>query len=221
MNSDKFQDVPQTYKFYSELFDEYGPTAQGLGWGTKGLQHLRFETLTSPWILKGLSILDVGCGVCDLFEFLLPKEIKSYTGIDFVDSYCAYARSRFPHSIFDLVKADIYSLPEFPICDIALVSGTFNVMDSRSEDENYQRIQSVMSKMHKSTNVGFSINFLNDATTYRVKSLFYANSETILAIARGISRRVAISHFEFPFEYTIHVWCRDAYNSDTSLYTQT
>ena len=53
--------------------------------------------------------------------------------------------------------------------------------------------------MGAAAEIGFSVNFLSDATTYRDKSLFYPSSEIILAIARQISRRVLITHFEFPF----------------------
>ena len=86
-----------------------------------------------------------------------------------------------------------------PTCDIAFASGTFNVMDGQSEAENYERIQSIMSRIGAAAEIGFSVNFLSDATTYRDKSLFYPSSEIILAIARQISRRVLITHFEFPF----------------------
>lgn len=200
------------------MFDTFGPTAQGLGWGTKGLQHLRFQALTSPWTLEGQSVLDIGSGICDLYEFLKPQLISRYVGIDFVDSYYEFAKVQYRDSIFEVIKADIYSLPDFPKCDIALASGTFNVMDALSEAESYQRIQLTMSKLSVAARVGFSINFLSDATTYRDNSLFYANSEAILAIARKTSRRVMLSHFEFPFEFTIHVWSRDSYDPNRSLF---
>jgi SAM-dependent methyltransferase len=200
------------------MFDAFGATAQGMGWGTKGLQHLRFQALTSPWTLEGKSVLDIGCGICDLYNFLKPKLISQYVGIDFVDSYYRFAKLQYRDPIFEVIKADIYSLLSFPCCDIALASGTFNVMDAQSEAENYQRIQLTMSRMRAAARIGFSINFLSDATTYRDNSLFYANSETILAIARKISRRVLLSHVEFPFEFTIHVWSEDSYDSNKSLF---
>ena len=212
--------VGATYRFYSEMFDTFGPTAQGMGWGTKELQRLRFQALTRPWTLEGKSVLDIGSGICDLYKFLKPKLISQYKGIDFVDSYYTFAKLKYEDPDFEVIKSDIYSLLSFPRCDIALASGTFNVMDAQSEAENYQRIHMTMAKMRAATQVGFSINFLSDATTYRDNSLFYANSEAILAIARKTSRRVLLSHVEFPFEFTVHVWSDDSYDSNKSLFCE-
>jgi len=217
------KDTPQhsnksTQRFYSKMFAEFGPSPQGLGWGTKGLQALRFEALSRVWDFDERVILDVGCGICDLYEFVEPRGIKRYIGIDFVDAYCEFARGRFSGPKFEVINRDLFSSQNLPLCDIALASGTFNVMDFESEDENYSAIDSVMNRLRAACRVGFSVNFLSDATTFRDKSLFYAKSERILSIARRVSRRILISHFEFPFEYTIHVWCDESFETSSSLY---
>jgi SAM-dependent methyltransferase len=218
--SDTPQDAASSaHSFYSRMYEAYGPSAQGLGWGTKDLQMFRFEALSRVWDFKDRTVLDVGCGLCDLYGYLAPKGIKRYIGIDFVAAYCEYARRRFVDPSVEILHQDLYSSQPLPSCDIALVSGTFNVMNSESEDENYTSIQKMMEGLREACKVGFSINFLSDATTFRDSTLFYANSETILSIARGVSRRLLISHFEFPFEYTLHVWCDDRYDAASSLYS--
>ena len=219
MDRHNSQEPDLTYNFYSKMFEAFGPSAEGLGWGSKGLQYRRFETLTRPWRMEGTSVLDVGCGICDLYQFLKFK-VAHYVGLDFLESYCNVARSRFTDPSFEVINSDIYSLSELPTCDIAFASGTFNVMDGQSEAENYERIQSIMLRMGAAAEIGFSVNFLSDATTYRDKSLFYPSSEIILAIARQISRRVLITHFEFPFEFTLHVCSTDSYDATTSLFIQ-
>ena len=206
------------HNFYSRMHASFGPSAQGLGWGTKDLQVLRFEALSRVWDFRDRTVLDVGCGICDLYEYLIPKGVNRYIGIDFVEAYCRYARGRFSGSSIEIIHRDLYSSQPLPSCDIALVSGTFNVMNSESEDENYSAIKSVMGRLKVACNIGFSINFLSDATTFRDRNLFYANSEKVLSIARGVSRRLLISHFEFPFEYTLHIWCDDTYKLSNSLY---
>jgi SAM-dependent methyltransferase len=207
-----------TQDFYLRMYTEFGPTPQGLGWGKKDLQSLRFEALSRFWDFRERVILDLGCGVCDLYKFVEPKGIARYIGIDFVDAYCEFAREHFSDSNFEIVNQDLFSDQPLPICDIALASGAFNVMDFESEEENYSAIECLMKKLRVACKVGFSVNFLSDATTFRDKNLFYANSEKILSIARGLSRRLLISHFEFPFEYTLHVWCDDTYEPSSSLY---
>lgn len=163
-------------------------------------------------------MLDIGCGICDLYPYLVPKGIKHYIGIDFLQEYCNYARGRFSGTNIEIIQQELYSSQPLPHSDIALASGTFNVMDTESNDDSYSAIENIMRRLRAACKVGFSINFLSDATTFRDQTLFYANSERILTIARGISRRLLISHFEFPFEFTLHVWSDDRYKASDSLY---
>lgn len=207
-----------THDFYSRMYAEFGPSPQGLGWGTKGLQTLRFEALSGVWDFRERVLLDVGCGICDLYEFVRQRGINRYIGVDFVDAYCEFARGRFSDPEFEVIHRDLFASQSLPLCDIALASGTFNVMDFESEDKNYSAIENVMTRLRAACRVGFSINFLSDATTFRDESLFYANSERILSIARRVSRRLLISHFEFPFEYILHVWSDESYEESSSLY---
>lgn len=200
------------------MYAAFGPSPQGLGWGSKNLQALRFEALSRFWEFHERVVLDVGCGICDLYEYLRPRAINRYIGIDFVDAYCEFARGRFSDSKFEVLNRDLFSSQTLPSCDIALASGTFNVMDFVSEDESYNAIEKVMNQLRSVCRMGFSMNFLSDATTFRDENLFYANSERILSIARGISRRLILSHFEFPFEFVLHVWSDEKYDASKSLY---
>jgi SAM-dependent methyltransferase len=209
----------RTVDFYRSVYSKHGASEAGVGWGMKNLQTKRFESLTRHWDLSNKSVLDIGAGLGDLFDYLKPHGIGEYTGIEQVAEFCDAAMARFHGSGFDFIQSDIYGIDAFPTVDVSLISGTFNVMRFSSEEECYSAIDGVLRKLMQSTREGIAINFLSDDTTFRSPDLFYANSEIILGLARAVSRRVVLSHFDLPFEFCLYIWTNDEYLADTSRFS--
>jgi len=169
--------------------------------------------------LRDASILDLGAGTADLFEWLVPHKIKSYVGLELMPFYCNAARKRFSSPKFEILERDIYAESSYPHVDFGVASGTFYLATDKEPEVQYEQILGVLELLKKSCDIGFAVNFLADTTTFRDASLFYANSERILQMARRLSRRVVLSHFDFPFEFTLYVWGDDLYDTATSRYT--
>src|SRR5690242_20611090 len=69
---------------YNERLSRLGYSPESLGWGGgKERQFLRFKILCEIGIEKDDSILDVGCGFADLYEYLtITGWSGRYTGVD-------------------------------------------------------------------------------------------------------------------------------------------
>jgi len=68
-------------------------------WADAASQQRRFEVLAENADLTGRTILDVGCGLGDLWAFLQARGIRAdYTGVDVLPSMMALARERQAHS---------------------------------------------------------------------------------------------------------------------------
>ena len=78
-------------QLYQELHEKHPGRVQALGYGSTRAQLKRFEAACEVMDLKGLSVLDVGCGYGDLAPFVVAKRVKSYTGIDIVPEFLAEA----------------------------------------------------------------------------------------------------------------------------------
>jgi len=78
-------------------------------------------------LVVGHSVLDVGCGLCHLYEgFDRIKHLKSindYVGIEKHPLVLEMARNRYPK--LNLVKGNVYDLSEFGLFDTVYVIGLY------------------------------------------------------------------------------------------------
>ena len=80
---------------YQSLFEEHGISEKAVQYTDKYSQYARFFFLTQ-FIQKGSSILDVGCGLGDLYSFLHSNDFfGSYHGIDIVPEFIDHCNMKF------------------------------------------------------------------------------------------------------------------------------
>jgi SAM-dependent methyltransferase len=98
-------------QFYDEALDKFGPNdPQGAGWGLPGGQEERFRILSEAADLTGTSVLDVGCGLGDLYGYLEKNNIPIlYTGIDINPRSIALAREKYPRVQFEAADFEEYA----------------------------------------------------------------------------------------------------------------
>ncbi len=93
------------------------------GWdGLSGYHGLLIKKCAS--LLIGKTVLDVGCGLCHLYEEL--KKIgymKSYTGIDNHSFILKMTKERYPS--LNLTSADVYNLSQFDVFDTIFAIGLY------------------------------------------------------------------------------------------------
>src|SRR3989344_7434016 len=153
------KEIKDNNKLYKEFREDYGVTPEGLGWNSKFDQEKRFEVLLkiaefTGKGLQGKSILDVGCGFADLYDYI-KKQVPDfkYTGIDINPENLKIAKEN--HKELNLILGNILDnkLPKF---DFVISSGLFA---TKLEDNN-NFIKDMINKMSELSNIGFSFNFL-------------------------------------------------------------
>jgi SAM-dependent methyltransferase len=108
-----------------------------LDWASASSQRARFEILADNVPLAGKSLLDVGCGLGDLWGFLKERGTRAhYTGVDLSEKMLAEARRR--HGDAEFVCADLFDeehqapLPRQSY-DVVYCSGIFNLSLGNNE----------------------------------------------------------------------------------------
>jgi len=100
-----------------------------LDWASAASQQARFEVLVQNVDLDGRSLLDVGCGLGDLWAFLRARRIDvEYTGVDLSGKMIRAARRRQGGGRF--IQADVFAEdnPFGPRSfDVVFCSGVFNL----------------------------------------------------------------------------------------------
>ena len=117
-------------RHYEPRIDHSRPSHDVLDWSSAESQKARLKILADNVSLHGRSLLDVCCGLADLFGYLQESDIRpDYTGVDISEKMLAEARRRHPEAFFvcaDLFGTDIPELPENRY-DVVYCSGIFNL----------------------------------------------------------------------------------------------
>jgi len=113
---------------YTQRISRKAPGYDILDWESEEAQLGRFSVLSEHIDLNGLSLLDVGCGVGDLYGYLLRRHIDTdYTGVDILKEMVQEAKRRYPTGQFvsgDLFTSDMMTGKSF---DVVYSSGIFNL----------------------------------------------------------------------------------------------
>jgi len=103
----------------------HGHSPHALFWSSREVQETRFRMLAGIGIASGDTVLDVGCGFADLYDWLAGQGIQvSYTGLDLSPDLLKEARRR--HPALPLVGGEIFALHPEPSFDWVVLSGALN-----------------------------------------------------------------------------------------------
>jgi 2-polyprenyl-3-methyl-5-hydroxy-6-metoxy-1,4-benzoquinol methylase len=120
---------------YSDALAQYGANdPRSVKMGTKQTQYFRFKILSEIADVSEKKILDLGCGVGDLYDYLRTQGFTGkYIGIDHNEDLIAAAKLKYPDCEFS-VSSD----PAQFSFDYCFISGTFN--DNIEKETIYQLI---------------------------------------------------------------------------------
>ena len=101
-----------TAELYNKRFEEYGNDIKTVGWGSKKDQFLRFDVLFRNINPNGKRILDVGCGLGHLINYLDQKTEANYyyTGIDIAEKLIVEAKKNHDSKNRKFHNSDIFSV---------------------------------------------------------------------------------------------------------------
>ncbi len=115
-------------EYYLRRLESGSEHYQILGWEGYAQQHARFEALLRAVDVRNKSLLDVGCGLGDLYQHIREKKLDiDYMGVDILQFMTDRAGQDNPDARFvcaDIFKEDIFPAGQF---DIVYASGIFNL----------------------------------------------------------------------------------------------
>lgn len=144
---------------YRDLFLKHGSGPEVGQWSPEG-QQFRFEKLIQIANLRGCRVLDLGCGLGDLYPFLLKRfDDIDYTGIDIVPDIVENAAKKYLNAKFlcqDVLKIGIDGMFEY-----AFISGMFNNAIVDCSEFFKKTITMVFQHCTKGLAFNFTSNYVN------------------------------------------------------------
>jgi SAM-dependent methyltransferase len=193
------QVVEDFFRLHVRLF---GNDWRALGWQSRQTQYRRFAVLTEVGPLEHTSVLDVGCGLGDLYDYLRQQRIPvTYTGYDLLPEMVERARRRFPKLHFE-VRDVLQGLGEARF-DYILSSGAFNV----NFGANLPAVQRVIRQMVDHCRHGVAINFLKRSPGASNDPIFqYYDPQEMLAWCRTICAHTRLREGYLPNDFTLYLF---------------
>src|SRR5262249_20276672 len=138
------------------------------------------------------SVLDVGCGFCDLYEFLQQRGwTGSYTGIDLVPGLLSLARQRHPG--LDVREMDITDKSaSLDAYDFVVASGAFNA--TLPAGNNLAHIELALRRMYQCCRQAVCVDFLSSYVDFQKEGAFHTDPGWAISIAKRLTRRVSLRH---------------------------
>jgi ubiquinone/menaquinone biosynthesis C-methylase UbiE len=192
--------IKKTVSFYDTRFKKLGPVVQSVGWSNKADQYKRFDLLFNNSDLTGKSILDVGCGLGDLVEYLETRGIRDYVyiGIDISREFINFAELKYGNQNVSFHVEDVLSLNNLS-ADVVLASGAFSFRQLGMK----KYVEKAIEKMYSISNDFCSANFLSSETDYKLKKNQYYTPSWVLKQALSLSGNVELKYGSPRNEFTI------------------
>lgn len=211
---DKFSQIA----YFENLLDKHGPNHLALDWNSTDNQRLRFKVLKEILIYgkksAGISLLDEGCGLGDLYGLLkadgsLNKSRISYTGYDISPKMIAAARKKYPEGKFEV--KDILEDRYTPKYDYIFCCGVFNIRTT-DKDDHLDYVKEMLHRMYDLSSCGVAVNFLSegglpisDSEDLSSGRYFYFNPEMMVSYCRYICSRYILRHDYHPGDFTVYL----------------
>jgi tRNA G46 methylase TrmB len=201
------EDVNRVIQRYQQRIAEHGATFASLNSGSAEKQAIRQWVHASA--LRGArpSILEVGCGLGDFFNYLTgQKRDCSYHGYDIVPEYIAECKRAYPEARFEVRNIFVDGIAGS--YDTVVMSQVLNNRYQKSD--NMQVMQRALELAFQHTHVSVSIDMLSTYVDFRNPDLFYYSPEEIFRMAKAIAPRVAIRHDYRAFEFCVQLFHQEA-----------
>lgn len=173
----------QIRMYYESKMGQGLPDYGVLGWESEKAQQLRFDMLLDSVSLEGKTLLDIGCGMGNLLEYLQSKGINvKYTGVDILKSMIDCVEIKKLYGKFcctDIFDDDLFEGHSF---DIVYTSGIFNL----NLDNNQEFLLKAMKKMFELAKEAVVFNLLHKDSPDREGKYFYYDPEEAKHLLKNI-----------------------------------
>lgn len=186
--------------YYKEALADYGDhDARSVHWSDVQGQRTRFMVLSQIADLNGQQVLDVGCGLGDLYSFFLKSKIEvDYTGIDIIPDFISLARERYPQARFEL--KDMATITE--TYDYILASGALSFKIADHKKVYFE----IIKKMYKHATKGVAFNMLNRIVHVDDETYAAYDITEVADFCKTFCNNVQIITDYLPQDFTIYLY---------------
>jgi hypothetical protein len=194
--------------FYSGLLERYDIYSQSAVAWFDGGQETRFRELLRiiPDRRVPYSLLDVGCGMGDMRDYLLKNGYTriDYKGIDALGEMVESGKRKYPG--IRIWRSEFMAESFKSESDFLVSSGAMNLRMFRAEKKQDEYIAGFIQKLYCLSRLGCAFNVLCIGESRRFsndRNIFYAHRNRIHALCREICGDVELDYKSEMFGFTV------------------
>ena len=190
-------------KFFNELTEKHGYNPKSLAYGSEKSQKIKFGIATEVGIGDNCSVLDIGCGFGDYFNYLKQRGIKNvkYCGVDISNKIVEVAKKK--NSLANVIEGNVLDLPDDEKYDYVISLG-FNCVKT---DSNWETLIEVLEKMWRLCKKGIVYNGVSTFSEISSeKTYFVSPIKVIDYIMNNLTYKVVLRHDYMQHDFTIFVY---------------
>jgi SAM-dependent methyltransferase len=192
-------------KHYEPRLDKYSDNSKVLDWENEDAQYKRFIAMTDNIDLSCRTVLDIGCGCGDLFDWFKKQNISAvYSGVDILDQMIARAKQSYPEAVFfcaDIFDSEFNSEIELSrkTYDITFTSGIFN-LDAGNNEVFLRKAVPVIASLSEEA---FVFNLLDPSSPDKDDNYFYFEPDAAIELVSGYAEKIELIQGYLDNDYTL------------------
>ncbi len=206
----------QIVRHYESCFEKHGDTAKGVDWTRNEQVDIRYQTMLELinftektfQLSKDISLLDFGCGLSHLFEYIQKKNIRgiNYTGLDISEQFYQASKRKFPNNHYlygDILLDDSVISQNY---DYIIMNGVFTEKLSLSYIEMFAFFKRMITRVYPYCSKGLAFNVMSKQVDWEKDNLFHVPfDEMSTFLTKNISRNFIIRNDYGLYEYTVYL----------------
>jgi 2-polyprenyl-3-methyl-5-hydroxy-6-metoxy-1,4-benzoquinol methylase len=206
MNNSSYLDQ-ELIEYYDSKLSSFRNGPKAVDWKDNLAQETRFEILTKVCRKSAnFSVNDLGCGVGDLYSFMVGKRLDvAYHGYDISSKMLTAAQENHKTSNARFSQSSIPTA----LADYTIASGIFNVAPNAEKNHWEERNFEIISHMWKMSREGIAFNMLSTVSDEekRAEHLHYCNfGDTINRLLGTYKCEINAIYKPELFEFSILMW---------------
>lgn len=196
--------IERARAFFEPRPAQHGDSHLAVDWGSRQGQYARFDALRRLAPLQDRSLLDVGCGLGHLLDWLSEQQINPdfYEGIDVTHSMVTAARLRHPEALFHVCDLLAGERPSRKSYDVVFASGIFYL----ALDDPYAYIAKLLKQLYSLAAQAVVFNLLTQSRDDQASEEFCGETGKILEIVSSLSSYFRADHSYHSTDISIAVY---------------
>jgi len=185
------------------LVEKHGYSPKSLAYSGEKSQKIKFNIVTEVGIEDNCSVLDVGCGFGDYFNYLKQQGIKNvkYCGIDISNKIVDFAKEK--NSLANVIQGNVLDLSDDEKYDYVISLG-FNCVKTGT---NWETLTQVLDKMWKLSKKGIAYNAVSTFSETSPRKIYFVSPAKVIDyIMTNLTYKVVFRHDYMPHDFTIFAY---------------